>query len=641
MAAPAANGYNILLVNPGPQNESPAKKRQEAFTRIVENTKPSIIFTQECNKPFVKNLSPEYLRVGNDDAGFIFNENEFLLTDLTHPGDTSFLRLIEELGRKEGISVDFQSRGYVVKLKSNGVPNLEVLAVSWHGNNTVKDEKRSSLLENLFLVVKEMRKLPNFKGHGGELLPVIVGGDFNLVLQKWPRDPELVYHTYKPSARRQGRVIDLFVSTKGFTLEDCKFVNMSFELDDTKPASEYLSHDPIQGVLAYSGIHDTGGSDDSDCRGDFGSSESGKTDHTNSSDHCGEICGSVCTGNAGKTVENEKPKTDKLNRRNDTKGKVSINEKLGKNSHGGRPRQENSEQAPTSRIKVKATTVAGIRQRTDMHPCSSIKPSSQQNLAASANGYNILLISTGSGIPVAKCKDAFRHVRQFVEEVKPSIIFTQQITGPFVKGLGHDYKELGTPKAGFIFNKAEFWHRDLMDDRDLSDLVKRLRDENDISRGFEFLERVHVVRFTSKSVHGLDVIALAWHGQYGKKGGGRLTDETMIRFLRDLFLVVEEMQKLQNFRGSDGRSLPVIIGGDFKLEVTKWPRDNTILDYHKYTPSVKRKQRLVDMFLTTKDLTVTDCKFLKANDGKTAMSDFLNNDLVQGVLAYSSPSWPH
>jgi hypothetical protein len=256
--ATSTNGYAILLMNTGRDSRepSPAAKRQEAFTKIVEDLKPSIIFTQECTGPFAKYLGDQYLKLGIPEAGFIFNVNEFLHTDYTL--DTDLANLVNRLRKEQRISGDFQFLGRVrvVRFTSKGVPDLEVLALSWHGQNRISDNNKLKFLKELFLVVKEIRKIETFRGKAGKMLPIIVGGDFNIHVTKWPSDPDLVCHRYTPAERRKERVIDLFVTTKDIIVKHCKFVDLSFKLNDGTLVSDLLKHDPVQGVLAYSNDSD-------------------------------------------------------------------------------------------------------------------------------------------------------------------------------------------------------------------------------------------------------------------------------------------------------------------------------------------------------------------------------------------------
>ncbi|XP_064644862.1 uncharacterized protein LOC135498483 [Lineus longissimus] len=255
MAAPH-NGYTILLTNTGKDGDgpSPSAKRQEAFTRIVEEVKPSIIFTQECTGPFAKELGEQYLKLGVPDAGFIYNVNEFVHNDFTQ--DTDLARLVKRLTRDQKISTDFQFLGRVrvVRFTSKGVPGLDILALSWHGQySRLNAAKKIEFLKELFVVVKEIKKLEKFRDQGGKMLPVIVGGDFNIEVTKWPSDPDLIYHMYTPSDRRKDRLIDLFVSTKELAVKNCKPVDMSFKLKDGDVASDFLKHDPVMGELSFSG----------------------------------------------------------------------------------------------------------------------------------------------------------------------------------------------------------------------------------------------------------------------------------------------------------------------------------------------------------------------------------------------------
>lgn len=256
--ATSSSGYTILLVNTGKdgKDSSPAAKRQEAFTRIVEDVKPSIIFTQECTGPFVNGLGDQYLKLGIPDAGFIYNVNEFVHEDLTQ--DTGLATLVNRLAKDQKISRDFQFLGRVrvVRFTSKGVPDLDILALSWHGQHSrITDAKKIEFLKELFLVVKEMQKLEGekFRGHDGKVLPVIVGGDFNIEVTKWPSDPDLIYHKYTPSDRRKDHLIDLFVTTKELLVKNCKFKDMSFKLSDGGLASDFLKHDPIKAELSISG----------------------------------------------------------------------------------------------------------------------------------------------------------------------------------------------------------------------------------------------------------------------------------------------------------------------------------------------------------------------------------------------------
>jgi hypothetical protein len=152
-----------------------------------------------------------------------------------------------------------------------------------------------------------------------------------------------------------------------------------------------------------------------------------------------------------------------------------------------------------------------------------------------------------------------------------------------------------------------------------------------VSTDFDFaLGRLRLVKLTSICMPYLKVLALSWHGPYKE------TNKKKNNFLKDFFLMVKEIRAIDDdkFRRENGKPLPLIIGGDFNIEISLWPNDPDLV-YHKYIPSDRRKDNVIDMFVSTEDIRVKDLRYVdmafKIEDG-TVAADLLNNDPVEGVL---------
>lgn len=226
-------------------------RRKKAIAGMLQKIQPNIVLFQEFPWSGIRRKStwkdiaiPEkYEYVGSNGASILYDKNELNVNILK---DTR--KVLEEMIRKGKLHMGFTPlpNMCIVEVKTKGVPLAHFLCISWHGShNSKKETDLLKELEKLFVFIAEISKKME--------LPYILAGDFNLryekVYEKF-KDPKgnVYLYLYTPLKRREGKLIDYFISSNTLPLADIAAVDWE-TVDNGKDATKIFDHDPVVATL--------------------------------------------------------------------------------------------------------------------------------------------------------------------------------------------------------------------------------------------------------------------------------------------------------------------------------------------------------------------------------------------------------
>lgn len=246
--------FNLLIMNvAGPSDgEGSADRRKQTIHDVIEIEHPNLILFQEFGWKGVSGktwskfpIHDNYQLSGNTEASLLYDTNVFLISELPA---TTLQSVLDEMKRKDGkVPTDFTPlpRMCARIVESKGAPIKKFICVSWHGRYS----KRSVS----YLIQEFKNTMEFFKGlllKLKENLPVVIGGDFNINIEKireFVMSPFRIYE-YSPTKRRTGNIIDFFITTTDQILKDVKVLDIS-EISEAKDPQKVLDHDPVKASL--------------------------------------------------------------------------------------------------------------------------------------------------------------------------------------------------------------------------------------------------------------------------------------------------------------------------------------------------------------------------------------------------------
>ena len=237
--------HEVLIITMNANGKGTADKRREGITYTVMTNKPMLVLFQEfkwigiSSKIWEKHPLPFYYQYfGNTDASLLYDTRHIVAEQLS---STEMRRILEKLQQssnnnlKKPFPMDFDplARMCISSVTTIGVTVSKFICVSWHGpyrRSTVDFRKDyfSYLLEFLRNIVLKFQS------------PLLIAGDFNIDFQaiealiKYP----FKACSYRPSARREGAVIDYFITTENLELSNIRFL-------DIGDHESSFDHDPL------------------------------------------------------------------------------------------------------------------------------------------------------------------------------------------------------------------------------------------------------------------------------------------------------------------------------------------------------------------------------------------------------------
>lgn len=196
------------------------------------------------------------------------------------------------------------------------------------------------------------------------------------------------------------------------------------------------------------------------------------------------------------------------------------------------------------------------------------------------------------GMEIPKKRKDVRH--QVIEDEDPDLILIQesdillrnictQYYGP------RDYQAIGGKDAGILYDTTTFIQ--------LEDPTNRLRQicEFKFDRGeilsSEIMPRMCARIMQGKYPNALPLLCVSWHGPHKGK-----SDTEKQKFYDDLCLLIKTY--------SDEKEIPIILGGDFNLDLSKL---TSTLKLHDYVKLCHRPNKL-DYILTSQTINNVSCK---------------------------------
>jgi hypothetical protein len=157
-----------MIMNTGGKNvgDKPTDKRKRAIYDVVTNTRAALVLFQEFNWTSIRSRAwkdyswPEHVQyTGHTDASILFDINEVTLEEYPQKLlDDTFRDLITMEDIQHGFTPI--PRISLRKIKSEGVPIVEFICISWHGrNNKVNLEKKEEFKSMLKYILKLLKKL--------------------------------------------------------------------------------------------------------------------------------------------------------------------------------------------------------------------------------------------------------------------------------------------------------------------------------------------------------------------------------------------------------------------------------------------------------------------------------------------------
>lgn len=160
----------------------PGEKQRYVAVNIIKSYRPDLVLVQEGQKILYNKVCKEcneggtrYDYVKNDETGILYNVVDWTIEE----PKADLEKLYDELVYKNIISreSELKARFHALILKSKG-PDGKFLCVTYHGHYTGKteDKKLEILKDFLILLLNYLQRNPD--------LPLIIGGDFNVELDK-------------------------------------------------------------------------------------------------------------------------------------------------------------------------------------------------------------------------------------------------------------------------------------------------------------------------------------------------------------------------------------------------------------------------------------------------------------------------
>jgi hypothetical protein len=144
----------------------------------------------------------------------------------------------------------------------------------------------------------------------------------------------------------------------------------------------------------------------------------------------------------------------------------------------------------------------------------------------------------------------------------------------------------------------------------------------DIPDGFTPFPRMCLRTIKSREVPIIEFICISWHGKYN--------GVSLIRRESEFQSMLKYISKL-----SENLALPVILAGNFNVAITAiaiMVRPPLVL--HRYTPTERQEPRIVDFYISSESLTMTDINPLileRETDVPEVLSLFNHDPVVSFV----------
>ena len=246
----------VLIITMNANGPGTADRLREGISYTVTTNKPMLVLFQEfkwigiSGRIWEKHPLPSYYQYfGNKEASLLYDTRHIVAEQLS---STEMRRILEKLQRssnnnlKKPFPMDFDplARMCISSVTTIGVTISKFICVSWHGpyrRSTVDYRKDyfSYLLEFLRNIMLKFQS------------PLLVAGDFNIDFQavealiKYP----FKACSYRPSARREGSVIDYFITTENLELTNIRFL-------DIGDHESSFDHDPLISSLSVLNIRE-------------------------------------------------------------------------------------------------------------------------------------------------------------------------------------------------------------------------------------------------------------------------------------------------------------------------------------------------------------------------------------------------
>ena len=241
--SPDSQAILIMIMNA--DGEGKADERKEGIKSMVRRIRPKLLLFQEFSWVGITGKSWEdhslpkhYKYFGNSEAGILYDFRDIVAEEVS---STNLMRILEELQRTPKnplpIGFDLLPRMCASTIKTIGVPFWEFICVSWHGpHNGWTTERMKTYFQYLLEFLRNIKKILK--------KPLLIAGDFNV---EFKHIEQLIQHpfkkyTYKPSKRREKKLIDYFITTEDLELSKMEFVDLCAYEDS-------FNHDPIQSCV--------------------------------------------------------------------------------------------------------------------------------------------------------------------------------------------------------------------------------------------------------------------------------------------------------------------------------------------------------------------------------------------------------
>lgn len=244
---------SLVISNVGGPNagKGTAHKRKIAIAGMLKTIQPNIVLFQEFPWAGIRRHSTwknieipdKYEYFGHQEASILYDKNELIVKI---PKTTNIFGLHGEMTRKGKLTAGFSPFGRmcILEIETKGVPMSHFLCISWHGShNSKKESDLINELKNVLVFIEEIGKQMK--------LPFIIAGDFNISYEKACAEitqSTVIIYDYTPLKRREGKVIDFYISSKTLPLADIASVDWD-TVKDAEGAAEIFDHDPVVATL--------------------------------------------------------------------------------------------------------------------------------------------------------------------------------------------------------------------------------------------------------------------------------------------------------------------------------------------------------------------------------------------------------
>ena len=212
-------------------------------------------------------------------------------------------------------------------------------------------------------------------------------------------------------------------------------------------------------------------------------------------------------------------------------------------------------------------------------------------------------------------KDA---IDKLLEAQKPSIVFLQE--SKQTDEIPPNYEYLFQDQASLLFDKTKLKF-DMVDKSQFED-IKQKESKGDVTKELDEA-RFCVATVKSLQDENANLMCVSWHGPFHK------TKEEKQKALEDMLSFVDAMCMKLN--------LPCVIGGDFNLSCEK------VISYLKQSKfeskflcsqcvTLPRRKNVIDFFVTSKSLEVTDVTAVAWNTIGENLDDYFDHDPIVGSL---------